>query len=523
MENLPQNENNTTEEFSTIFSDPAAHKEKSKSGKSKRILKVLSLLLVVAIIIGGTVAVIKLIPEKEDENISLAGEDIEVLSYDADDIKEITVKNKNGSFNIYSKVVEADDETTGETLTETYWYLKGYDTDLTDSATLQTLVNNAIDIDAIRIIDTKTAAECGFNNPQVTVNITDNDGKKIKVEIGDKSPDNAGVYVRTSQNEKIYLLGSMLDEDLTFTDLDLASTDAQAGITLGSKYKDYVSGENIIDFDKITVSGKNFPKDVVLTLSKDEKLSGFIPYNVISPMKRAGENGDTVLAIFSQGFPVAGAYSYDAEKATINKFGLNNPDFSVSATFDDYTYTYKFKKQKDGYYAFVGNDSKNVKKVSVEDCGFLTFSTHDFYNKMVYITSIDLLNNLKIETDGKVYDFSITPAAVKDESENKKYVIEYGGKIFNSTYFQSFYQFLCGLEAMDFEVEQTTQKPVLTITYVFNDKSQKPVKVEFVKINATKYQYSVDGVAMGKIGSSSFNKINKNLTRLLEGKQIVVN
>ena len=520
MENLPQNDNNISEEeFSTVFSDPTEHKETAKIVKKNRTLNAISLILVAAIIIVAICGVIKLIPEKSDED-DTSNEQLEVLNYYDDDIKEITIKNKNGTFKMYSKLVEAYDETVSDTMSETYWYLKGYDTDLTDSALIQEVVSAVVNMSAIRTIDSRTPEECGLEKPVVTAEVTPNEGEKFTVQIGGKSPDNAGVYVRTSKSDTIYLVGAMLDEELTFTDLKFASLEEQAPLSLDEKYSDYYSGDSIISFDSITVSGNDFPEDIVLVLNDNEKLSGFIPYYLTSPMNRAAENGDTLLMLFSQGFPVSGAYSYDVKDETIKKFGLDKPDFAVSVKFDDYTYTYKFKKQKDGDYAFVGNDSKNVKKVALADCSFLSYSTYDFYSKIVYLTPINLVSNLTIETTDATHSFGIASTGDEDDA---KYTVEYEGKNLNATYFQSFYQFLCGLESMDFETEATTQKPVLTITYTYNDKSMKPTVVEFVKINATKYQYSVDGVAMGRIGSASYNKINKNLERLLAGKQIVVN
>ena len=512
MENLPQNENNIVEEeFSTIFSDPSAHKQIVKPKKSKRFLK--------AILIGGIFAVIEFIPEKVEETSS--NDELELLNYYDYDIKEVNLKNKNGKFNFYSKVVEADDETTGETLSETFWYLKGYDTDLTESDSIKTVVDTIVDMDAIREIDSRTEEECGLDSPLIIAEVTPVEADKFTVEIGDKSPDNAGVYVRISKSDKIYLVGSMLDEELTFTDLDFASLDAQPALTLDEKYSDYLSGDTIISFDTLTVSGKNIPEDIVMTLNEDEELASYIPYYLTSPMNRAAENGDTILSLFSQGFPVSGAYSYDAKEETVKKYGLDQPDFQVSIKFDDYVYTYRFKKQSDGDYAFVGNDSKNVKRVNVDECGFLTYTTYDFYSKIVYITPIDMVSNLKIETADASYDFSIASSAKNDDE--KDYIVECDGKNLNATYFQSFYQFLCGLESMDFETESTSQKPILTITYTYNDKSMEPTVIEFVKMNATKFQYYVDGVAMGRIGSTTFNKINKNLERLMDGKQIVVN
>ncbi len=520
MDNLPNNENKIeNEEFSTVFSDPTAHIEKKEVKSSKRSFKVLSLLLAVAILIGGTFAVIKFIPEKEQEKIGK--DEITVLDYEDSDIKEITVKNKNGSFNIYSKLVETEDQATGEALSETFWYLKGYDKEMTSSDALQNIVESAISMEAIREITSRTDKDCGLEKPAVTVKVIDNDGETFTLKVGDKSPDSAGVYVKTSKEDKIYLIGDMLDETLTFTEYDAASTETQKPITLDDKYKSYIENGVVAKVDSITVSGKNFPQDIEFKMNEDSELGGYVPFYVSKPVKRNAENGSQMLALFSQGFDVIGAYSYDIKPETIKKLGLNKPDFSVSARFEDFTYTYKFKKQSDGNYAVVGNDSKNVKKIDAANFGFLNFTEADFYSKTIFITSIDGVKNLKIETKDGNYDFSI---ALKEDGDSvNKYIIECNGKTYNSSYFQDYYGFLCALQAMDFEVEKTTQKPELKMTFVYEDKAKEPTVVEYTKINATRYQYAVDGVAMGRIGSSSYNKIHKNLERLLAGKQVIVN
>ncbi|MBQ4119412.1 MAG: DUF4340 domain-containing protein [Clostridia bacterium] len=519
MDNLPNNENKIeNEELSTVFSDPTAHTEKKKVKNSKRSLKALSLLLVVAILICGTVAVIKLIPEKEEK---ITGDsEITVLDYEDSDIKEITVKNKNGSFNIYSKLVETEDEATGEALSETFWYLKGYDKEMTSSDALQSIVYNAVNMEAIREITSRTDKDCGLDKPAVTVKVTDNDGETFTLTVGDKSPDSAGVYVRTSKDDKIYLVGDMLDESLTFTEFDVASTESQKPITLDDKYKSYIENGVVSKVDSITISGKNFPQDIELKMNESD-LGGYVPFYVSKPVKRNAENGSQMLALFSQGFDVIGAYSYDIKPETIENLGFNKPDFSVSARFEDFVYTYKFKKQSDGNYAVIGNDSKNVKKIDAENFGFLSYTTTDFYSKTIFITPINDVKNLKIETKDGSYDFSI---ALKEDGDSvNTYIIECDGKTYNSTYFQSYYAFLSALQCMDFEVENTTQKPELKMTFVYEDKNKEPTVIEYKKINATRYQYEIDGVAMGRIGSSSYNKIHKNLERLLAGKQIIVN
>ena len=110
-----------------------------------------------------------------------------------------------------------------------------------------------------------------------------------------------------------------------------------------------------------------------------------------------------------------------------------------------------------------------------------------------------------------------------EDDPNNNYIIKCDGKSYVSSYFQSLYQYLCMLRGSDFTVDKVSEKPELTITYKYNDKKTPDTRVEFVKVGATKYQYSVNGQSLGKISASSVNKININLQRLLEGKSITVN
>ncbi len=519
MNNLPENENNIQEdEFSTIFSNPTEHKKVEKTSKGKRLKKILSLTLVVAILLGGTFAVIKLIPKKE-ENEATVNEEIKVVEYESDKIEELTVKNQNGTFNFYSKVVKEEATTKGEEPTETtYWYMKKYDKELTDSDLILQVVSSVVNFTAIREINSKSVEECELDNPISTAEFVTTDDKKVKVLVGGQSPDGAGVYVKLSSSDTIYLVGNGIEETLNFTDLDFASTEAQPAINLDDKYAEYYSEETLATFDTITVSGEKFPQKLVVIPNNNELISPLIPYLVTSPIKRDATGAENLFYIFSQGFNVSGAYSYDVSNKTINSLGLNKPDYVFSAKFDDYTYTYKFKQQEDGDFAVIGNDSKNVKRVSSSDCTFLTTTITDYYSKTLFSISIQNVKNLTLKTPEKTYSFDISA-----NTSGEGYIIKCDGKTFRTEYFQSFYQYLCMLETMDFTVESTSEKPSLTIIYTFNDNKTPPMEVEFVKTSATKFQYSVDGVKMGKIGSSSYNKVLKYLERLLEGKSITVN
>ena len=72
------------------------------------------------VLAGGTVAVVKLIPEREDESSVPTIETITVLNLDSDDFKTVTVTNENGVFKLYSEEEEpeeTDDSSSSDTST----------------------------------------------------------------------------------------------------------------------------------------------------------------------------------------------------------------------------------------------------------------------------------------------------------------------------------------------------------------------------------------------------------------------
>ena len=522
MNNLPEKDNNQIEEevFSTVFSNPVEHKKVSATPKKKRLKIVLALILVFSILIGGTVAVIKLIPEKQVEEPE-ENEEILVLNREEELIKSIVVKNENGTFKFLcrTEMIEAEEEG-AESTESTVWYLDGVDEDLTSSDLISDVVFNLTYIKAIREITTKNEKQCGLDKPraQATLNL---EGEEITILIGDVSPDNVGNYLKLSTSDKIYLVEEGIGESLIFSDLDFASADMENPLELGKKYSDYYTDDTLAKVDKITAWGSHYENELVFVQNKDSQLASYVPYNLIKPTERPAENVVNLFSVFSSGFYLEGAYTYTATAKDIKDFGLNSPDYILSATFDDLTYTYKFKKQSDGYYAVIGNNSKNIKKVSTEACGFLTCDPNYFISKTVFSTNIGGVKNLKFITKDKTYSFDISENPSGDE--NNKYIIKCDGKTYESSNFQSFYQYLCLLEVMEFDVKNTNLKPELSIVYTYDDKNKETTTIDFVKLNTTKYQYSINGVALGKIGSTKYKKILKLLDTLLEGKTVVVN
>ena len=125
MSDLPEKDNNLNENTenidvgedgaSTVFSDPADHKKTAARKKRPLLPIIISAVLAVAVLAGGTVAVIKLIPEREDDTSTPSVETIKVLDKSSDDFKTVTVTNKNGTFKLYSEEEKDESSTSSDT------------------------------------------------------------------------------------------------------------------------------------------------------------------------------------------------------------------------------------------------------------------------------------------------------------------------------------------------------------------------------------------------------------------------
>lgn len=532
MTNFPQNENLNNEipsaeipaeeEFSTIFSDPTEHKKKAKENKTRKRWPIaVASLLAVAVLVSSTVAIIKLIPEKEDEVSSSTFEDIKVLDMKSDDLSSVTVKNKNGTYKLYSEVTTAEAKE-GEKASETVtWYLDGYAKDVVSTYSVSSTASDAVSITASREITQKTAEECGLLAPVIKADIVTRKGESFSVLVGADSPDNSGCYVKLSNSDKIYLADTSVKTNLTFNELDFANTDALPAITLGADGSKYKTEQGLASFDSITVSGTNFSDKIVIEMNDHELLSTYAVYKITSPASRLAnsDNIAKVFNIFANGVSVTGAYSYDVSAAALAKFGLDKPDFQVTMKAGSASQTFKFKLQADGNYAAVCNGSKLIKTVSASTLEFINFKETDFYWGFVALNSIDDLKGFVYTGPSGSYNFTI--AANPDEDADDKYIITHNGKPIVCGIFQDFYQMCISLTACDYKTENVKGNAPFKFEFIFkDDKGGKSNVIEFVKSSETRYEYFYDGVAMGRVTSSDLNKIEKAISKVLNGEDI---
>ncbi len=522
---LENEEEIAQEEESFIFADPQKHEDKKvKSPAKKRIRALISAALAVVILAAGTFTVIKLIPEKEEDEIDTEMPSIDIVNYETDEIESVSVTNADGNFNFLSYLVEVTVANTEEgaeeeakTETQKNWYLEGYAPDVCSTSRIKEVVSVVSKLNALMTVDKKVPSECGFDAPKFTASVkTEKDGEYM-FYVGGQSPDGAGTYVMTSKSDTVYIVEEYLLDDLTFTLMDFADDsyiEAATFTTDVSKYKDEEG--NLTTFDYVKISGKNYP-DTVTIVPNTDKFSEYIKYTVTSPMTRYADNIGTATELFTTTTTVAGGYTFDVSEASLKKYGLDNPDAVITLCVAGEIKTYKIAKVDDTYCAVVTDESKNIKKVATSYLKVAQGKASDFYYAPIAIYSVLDFANFSVTTGEETYSFDIT--VNKEENAKVPYSVVRGDKEIDYEHFRDFYYSFVDLVCTDFGTEKLTASPDTTVKITFAD-GREDVIMNFTKYSATKYQYSLNGVDMGRITSSSYNKFIKNLKLAAENKDV---
>lgn len=509
MSNLPKDENEnlveTEQEFSTVFSDPSSQSKKTaKKDKKARWPMVVAAIMSVVVLFVGAFAVVKYIPELKGDDSSNSATAITVLSLNQNNITGVSLENKSGSYEFYS---EMEDNLKN-------WYIKGYEKATVNSEFISQIVMYLSEVTAFREITSKSLEDCGLSTPIAKATVTMSDNSQVSLLVGSNSPDNRGTYIKTSENDKVYLVETYETETLVFEETALANSNSFVGVELGSGYGDYVINDNLEKFDTLTLSGKNLEKNVVIEMNKNQTLSDYATYVVTSPSERIADNVDEVFSIFQSGLTVDGAYSFDVSDKSIRKTGLNNPDFTATLKVRDKTFVYKFKLQDDGNYAVMSSESVNIKMVEASYVGFIDYKVVDFYSNWVCMQTLDELSGFIFKVGDKEYSFDITY-----NSDSKSYKIVSNGKTINEDYFKAFYESFVSLTCSEYTTENLKLSPDYVVTLKYTNSSKDTV-ISFTKATETKYQYDVNGVKMGRLSASSLKKVVKYVQKVSENQSI---
>lgn len=503
----PVNENTSTE-FSTIFSDPTAHTDKKKKGKSKNTVKIIAGILAVVVLVGAVFGVKKWLPEKQDDDVaSLPTETVYTLNAEA--VKEVIITNSSGNLRIYKEELATSIENNAQT--ETVLRLEGYDSDLIDATSLQQIVNSVASMDAYGKYEAEDLASYGLDNPLVTVKVVCVDDE-ITINYGKDTNDVSRCYAMVSGiPDKIFVVGSNTKAAVDVSAFDLAISTGIAKVEKTDKNAKYFDEEGkLTSFDSIVLSGKRFPEAITFMPNTNGDFSSYASFITTTPQKRIAAKAEELRDLFGTVTSSSACVSFDQSAESLKKFGLDDPDIIVTMNIAGETYTYNIAAQEgttSNFYVAASND-KLIRTVPITYLPFANYKEKDFYTLFMVLEAFGDVN--RFEMVGAVnasFDISY-------DEDNEEYIIKNGETKVDAEKFQSAYADFISTTGIDISVLPATSETTLTIKLHHKDGSEA-TSLSFKKVSETRYQYYVGGTPMGQITSTAYNGIVRSFSQFL--------
>ena len=498
-----------TEETSTIFSAPSEHNDEKRQ-KQPIAKKLIAAFLALALVIGATVGVITLIPEKEDEKSPDVSFD--VLNIDTANIEKAIITSEGKTLTLLSTVTEKDNSS------EISWAVDGVTAAYTDSDTIKNMVSNAAVIKASKTIE-GALADFGLDKPRTTATLYARNSafETVTISIGNSAPANMGCYISVSGDDKIYLADNSVASLVGLNKLDFATTSGLVGVIKTEENAECFSDSSLNTFDYITISGKNFPEPMKIEPQDDETLNAYFAFKITAPSLRIG-NDDKIIELvnlLSSGIASSGAYAYDPDEKALKSNRLDNPDAVVTVSVKGKTYTILASKVDDNFYAAVDSYGGLIHKIPASSLTFANSKITDYYSTFIVLENLSGLSYFKAEfSGGETYNFQTVYN--KDDESYKAFI---GGKELDIDNFKALYRQFISLTAVEQDAK-TLSNTSLTLTLVHSGGSADTV-LKFKPYSSARYQVEMNGIPMGLITLSQYDKFTANIKNVANGKPVI--
>ncbi len=526
MNSLPEENKNLlseeSEEESTIFGVSPSKTEKKAVKKPKMLKTALSMLLALAVLAGATLAVIKLIPEKDSDIGVSSGDTVAITSFENEEVETVKVVRKDSS-TVYRTTVTQPDEDNSDTAADVTWSIDGIDPSLTASASISLLMDTVLRMDAVREIEKEDGADYGFAAPSYTVEIAGYDAENsAEMIVGAKTPSDSGYYITVDSGETVYLANTADIAELDTPDEEMAVSTVVVAASKDTANADYFTEGALSSFDSITLAKKG-EQTLKFEPNKNEKLNSYIPYFMTAPASRAASETEvkTLFDIAASGLSAASAYKFYPTAADKATYGLASPEVSLSIKYGTKTVTVNATKQDDGNFAVMTADNSDIIfKVASTSLAFADYSAEKFLNPLIYCVSITDIGKITYTTADGSTVFGVTyEEADEDADKEEVFEISANGTPVDADNFKLYYQYLVGMTPNEYTFEKQSGTPVLTVKAEYADGSGTDV-IKFIKYSDRRYYVECNSTPLGFINTTHMEKLLEYLPKAANGEAV---
>lgn len=511
---------------STIFSAPEEKHDKVEKPKLlKKILLGVASLVVIAAVITGVVLLVDKISSDEDDTAETeewfvlseyVTEEEGKTSFNYDAFSKVDLDNGSFKLELYSKLGEDDD-------TSTKWLESTIAEEYTSETTVEGFAKALLGLKYTRVIseEVKDGVDYGFDKPEFTATVTPYEKEAFTVTVGKQTADSSGYYVTVSGDNKVYLVGNKYIDKLACEDkMKLTKALSVSAFAEADGSAEYYSSGTLAKFDHLYFKNNNLGETYKFITVDQTDTYSYSTYRIVEPITRMANDVGIVpiVELFANGIDSSGLYCLTKTDDDLKAYGLDAPDMEAGIKAGKQERTIKAKLQKDGDYALIASDFDVILRVSAASLSPVSVDKKDIFSAFLFIETLADLDEITVESSSAKNTFAIKTE--ENEEGNKKItgISINGGEVSAPEEFQSYYQFLLGINTLSYESTDISGKePAATVTMTKKDGSASTV-IKYYEAQNGRYQVVVNGDQMGIIGSSSFKNVLKYAENVAAGK-----
>lgn len=401
------------------------------SKKKRQWLTIGSLILVLALACVAYVIVDNKDKEKQkEEKEASSTETISLYTAKKEDIVKLSY--------------QVDKKTETLVLKDGKWY-KEEDKELPLEQSLATAMASAMtSVTANKLVseDVEDMSQFGFDTPSMEIEVTLQDGSVNKLVMGLQTTvdDTNGYYAYIDDSSKVYFIGDTLYSYFNYTGNKLV--EKESAPTFDSS--------NVIMLHVDAKKGEDFK--VVYDVEKAEN-ADIYGWDIEKPFADVVA-GDvyTLTELFANYSSISYYECVDYKGKSDKKYGLDKPAYTISLEYyestDDTEETKEEKeKRKKDFTLYIGNLAEDgayyyarpegskrvytVYKATVE--AMTKIDAMSYIYQYCYLGSVNTLDTITMEYDGKVYDMELTRTEKKDKDSEEDTEVTYSATINGKT------------------------------------------------------------------------------------------
>ena len=379
--------------------------------------------------------------------------------------KSVTLADRTRQEISAIRVATAEGEYTAENVGEGSFAVPALEGIPVSAAQLDLLVDCAAVPKASRVVEEAPSGlgQFGLDLPVATVEVSYSDGGVLTLQLGSDAPHGAGVYCKTGEADTVYLMDTDRAQQLALPRASLA---------------DRTLGENIPanEVGKVTLSGSNFPQDIVLEPTGEEgavQKYGAETHKMTAPKERAADSGAVSdIITTAMGLTASQVAELNPTPEEMAAAGLEKPTAILTLDYGEgQSLTLRAGKTGEEGVWLMKDGIPALYLAPVDSCPWVTASYEKLASRQLVSPKLEELSEISVATAQEGFLFLIS-------GEEGDYQIRCNGQELDPEAFQEYFASIVAMRGETFTQEKPGGSPEVTLTYTYRDAAKNATVIQ---------------------------------------------